>query len=182
VTGIALSLVAWLTPFRGEPEAGVYDVFATVSFFARVFLLPVAGVWALLGVTALVCRRRWIGGASLVIAAAWAAPEAWAAWPRTPAGGGATFTVASLNLQRSLDDATWAGWVLLEADADFVCLQEVTPASGETLARLLAPVYPHSIVLARDDFDGMAIFSKTLFVRTTPPTPAARFGRSTAAC
>jgi endonuclease/exonuclease/phosphatase (EEP) superfamily protein YafD len=161
VLGLFVTAVAWLLPFRANANVGVYDVFATIAFFARVFLIPMACGWLVLGLIAIVCRRRWVGVASLLLAVVWAAPEMWASWPTRAAGKGPTFSIASFNLNKDLRDATWAIELMRRADADVVVMQEVSPHVAEQLRAALGGSYPHAEVYPDPEYNGMAVFSRT---------------------
>ncbi|HEX8339631.1 MAG TPA: endonuclease/exonuclease/phosphatase family protein [Tepidisphaeraceae bacterium] len=161
VVGLLVTAVAWLLPLRANADVGIYDAFATAAFFTRVFLIPMACGWLVLGLLAFVCRRRWVGVMSLLLAMAWAAPEMRAAWPSGDAGGGPTFLIASFNLNKDLRDATWAVELMRRTDADVVVVQEVTPHTAEQMRAGLASVYPHAEIHPDPGYDGMAVFSRT---------------------
>jgi len=159
--GLLLSATAVLLPFRTNFEGGLYDLFATLVFFARVFVLPIAALWLILAIFTAITRQWHLAIASTLFALAWAAPEAWLAWPRSPTIDGPTFTVASFNLNKDLHDATWAAEVMRQMNADFVVLQELSPHSAEQIEQSVGTLYPHRRMFPDPDYNGMAVLSKT---------------------
>jgi len=159
--GVLVTANAVLLPFRTGFERGLYDLFATAAFFSRVFLLPVAALWVILAILTAVTRQWRLAIASVILAVGCAAPEVWLAWPRSPSIDGPTFTVASFNLNKDLQDATWAAEVMRQMNADFVVLQELSPHSAEQIEQSVGALYPHRQMFPDPDYNGMAVLSKT---------------------
>ncbi|MDB5324601.1 MAG: hypothetical protein JWM57_170 [Phycisphaerales bacterium] len=171
VAGILVTLLAWLLPLRTGIEPGVYDVFAAVAFFSRVFLLPMAVGWLVLAVAASICRRWGVSASSVLLAIAWAAPELWMAWPRArmAAVTGPTFSVTSMNLNKDMKDATWAIQVMRNLDSDFIVLQELSPKIAEQIRQGLADTYPNAALFPDSEYDGVGVFSKNAVRVERPP-------------
>ncbi|MGC4030730.1 MAG: endonuclease/exonuclease/phosphatase family protein [Tepidisphaeraceae bacterium] len=148
-------------PFRTGDTPGVYDVFAAIAFFTRVFLWPMALGWAVLAGVSLFCRRRGVAVICLILAVGWLVPEVWMAWPRRAKPAGPGFSVASFNLNKDLKDAAWAGRVMRQMNADFVALQELSPHAADQLAHDLADVYPYRVAFPDEGYNGMAVFART---------------------
>jgi len=77
---------------------------------------------------------------------------------REPAGP--SLSVLSWNLNWGMPAADEAVAGIREADADVVCLQEVTPGWEALLARALADRYPHAIYKSGPAATGLAVLAK----------------------
>lgn len=160
VVGWIVTAVAWLLPFRTDLDAGPYDLLATVAFFSRVYLFPMAIGWAVLAVPLVAGARVNVAILCMLTAIGWAGPEIWMAWP-TEHQGAANFSVASMNLNKETKDASYAVKVLRQMNADVVSLQELSPEAAAGFKAMAGDLYPHQALYPDTGYNGMGILSKT---------------------
>lgn len=170
ILGLLSSALAWSLPLRTSGDSMTYDALFTLAFFTRVYLLPVAAAWVILGFFAILSRRWWVAGLSVCLSVAWASPELWAMRSHPDQTVRPTFSVASFNLNKDLKDATAAIEIMRSMDADFIVCQEVSPRIAAQLQSALKAGYPHAIVCPNENYDGAAIFSRTPMSLLESPT------------
>ncbi len=90
--------------------------------------------------------------------------------PREPAGR--SFSVLTWNLNWGMPGTDQAVEAIREADADVVCLQEVTPGWEALLARSLKDRYPHVLFRSGQAASGLAILARKPLreIAFVPPT------------
>jgi len=141
------TLLALLAPL-GWP----FELFShfRVQYLAAALLLAVLLAW----------RRRAVAAVLALVVAIW---HAFPAVPASDAAAaadcaGPAFTVATVNVQFSnTRREAFRAWLATQP-ADFLVIQEVTPAWAAELEA--QTVYPHRHVLTRDDPYGLAVLSR----------------------
>ena len=80
--------------------------------------------------------------------------------PREPTPGAPRLTVMTYNVHQDRSDEARTIAAVGAADADVVCLQEIDEAWARVLKKRYAAQYPTMLFATRNDYGGLAIFSK----------------------
>lgn len=154
-----LPSLAWWAAFRNYGDSH-WAMFVANSVAPYLFLpMPIvllAGLW----------RRRWgLFTAGLVPLAVFLVMFGPALVPRSlkvepvPAST-PTLRLITFNVHTDNPDPAGVARSVLDSDADVVALQEVAPEMGAALVDLLADEYPYHDMVARERWDGLAVFSR----------------------
>lgn len=132
-----------------------------VNSFAVYLLLPLPLILVLSWLSGQTIA--WLAaGVALAVAAYLLGPSILPIWlrrrpilPNKPILQVLTWNVLNKNLKHTAIAAT-----LQQANADLICLQELTCAAADDLSTSLAHTYPHRLLAAQPDDSGMGIFSR----------------------
>jgi len=165
--------IAWLTTFLAAIVGGVNLVVVDLTWPLLVanMALPWIAAASIVSVVAAFIGRQGVlilFAIPAAIAATW--PVGVEIWPRDPAyGEGTPLRVLTANLYLDNIDHEGAVAAILAADADVLCLQEVTHAWARSLdEKGVTEAYPHRHIEPEDSPFGIALLSRMPMTEVEP--------------
>lgn len=158
-TGTLAGVWLWNT-LMIELESSAGTLAAFFAIVVSSFWIYAVAATVSIGVVSILARQRVVGLATLVIATCGAVPFAWSLVRPIGAPTEGDFTLLSANLCFGSADLIQLKSDVDRHDADVIVLQEVNDAIVPRLRDLFATSYPHSVIHARPDAFGEAVFCK----------------------
>ena len=176
----AWSLFAWLFPQNLEQAHAPLKLLNILAFAGQVLRFHLAIACAVAAVLALLVWRPKLAAASLLVGGLLALPTGLTWLPKSPpAVAGGTLRVQTVNLLSSNYRPGLIFADLDAADADVIVLQEFHTWHDQFVTPHLAANYPYHVAWADTSTRGMAVFSKTPILESTPDGQEVRLGEHT---